>query len=66
MAHFVTINLFLNNYSCAYTQSKIYSNLFLVDEDDDGRLDAGVEDADQLVPLVVLFAHVHNLEENAF
>jgi hypothetical protein len=39
--------------------------LLLVDEDDDGRLDARVEDADQLVPLVVLFAHVHNLKKQA-
>ena len=39
------------------------TDLFLVDEDDDGRLDARVENADQLVPLVVLFAHVYNLGE---
>ncbi len=36
-------------------------HLLLVDENNDGRLDARVEDRDELVPLVVLLAHVDNL-----
>jgi hypothetical protein len=36
-------------------------HLLLVDENNDGRLDAGVEDRDELIPLVVLLAHVDNL-----
>ena len=36
----------------------------LVDEDDDGGLDAAVQDLDQLVPLVVLLHDVHLGNEN--
>ena len=43
------------------TFSEHIGSLLLVDEDDDGRVDAGVEDLDELVPLVVLLAHVDHL-----
>ena len=35
--------------------------LLLVDEDDDRGVDASIEDLDELVPLVVLLAHVDHL-----
>ena len=37
------------------------SSLLLVDEDDDRGVDACVENVDELVPLVVLLAHVDHL-----
>ena len=48
-----------------YLHNKFHfsNNLLLVDEDDDGWVDAGVEDGDEFVPLVVLVHHVHNLNK---
>ena len=43
------------------TFSQHVGTLLLVDEDDDGRVDAGVEDRDELVPLVVFLANVDHL-----
>ena len=33
----------------------------LIDEDDDGRINATVEDGDELVPLVIFLANMHHL-----
>ena len=43
------------------TFSQHVGTLLLVDEEDDGWVNASVEDLDELVPLVVLFAHVDHL-----
>merc|ERR550519_881100 len=43
------------------TPGQHVSSLLLIDEDEDGRIDAGVEDGDEFVPLVVLLHEIHDL-----
>ena len=45
-----------------FTFGQHVCSLLLIDEDDDGRVNAGVEDGDQFVPLLILFTHVDHLD----